>query len=246
MSNERTKLINNEFYHIITRGVGDSLIFKNKNDYFRAIFSLYEFNTTKAVEIRKQREKRKNTVKASGGPTSVDRNQLVKILAFCFMPNHIHLLLKQIKNDGISKFMRKFGTGYASYFNKKYDRMGHLFQGRFKAVHIKDDEQLKNVFVYIHTNPISLVEPRWKEIGIAHPEKTSKFLENYKWSSYSDYIGGKNFPSLTTERKFISQIMGGNKSCKEFVDGWIKYKNEIKNFDNVTLEQLPKINPSII
>ena len=69
------------------------------------------------------------------------------------MPNHIHLLLKQIKNNGISEFIRKVEVGYAGYFNKKYGRKGHLFQGRFKAVRIEDNEQLKTVFVYIHTNP---------------------------------------------------------------------------------------------
>ena len=84
---------------------------------------------------------------------------LVKILAFCFMPNHIHLLVRQIKNNGITQFMRKFGAGYAAYFNKRYDRRGHLFQGRFKAVHIKNNEQLKTIFVYIYTNSISLVDP---------------------------------------------------------------------------------------
>ncbi len=233
---KRRELINNEIYHIITRGVSDSLIFKDKSDYFRAIFSLYEFNTINPVVLRKRRRARKKINNGQGRTLDAKKRELlVEILAFCFMPNHIHLLLKQVKDDGISKFMQKFGTGYASYFNKKYDRMGHLFQGKFKAVLIKNDEQLKNVFVYIHANPISLVEPKWKEIGIAHPEKTSKFLENYKWSSYPDYIGGKNFPSLT-ERKFISQIIGGNKSCKEFVDNWIKYKGEIKEFDNITLE----------
>jgi putative transposase len=236
---KRPELINNEIYHIVLRGVGDSLIFKDENDYFRVIFSLYEFNTTGPVEIRRQRELRKkrrvHKDKNYGEQFSVARKLLVEILAFCLMPNHIHLLLKQVQDGGITKFMRKFGAGYAGYFNKKHNRMGHLFQGRFRAVHIKDDEQLKNVFVYIHTNPISLIEPNWKEAGIANPQKVSKFLENYKWSSYSDYIDKSNFPSVT-EREFVCNVMGGNKSCKEFVEHWIKHKGEIKNFNNVVLE----------
>jgi len=151
------------------------------------------------------------------------------------MPNHLHLLLKQTKDNGISKFMQKVGTGYANYFNKKYNRMGHLFQGRFRAVHIKDDEQLKNIFVYVHANPISLIEPNWKEKGIRNPEKAIKFLETYKWSSYLDYIGKKNFPSVS-RRKFISEVMGGSDDCKESVNDWIKYKNQIQDFDNMLLE----------
>lgn len=93
--------------------------------------------------------------------------------------------------------MMKFGAGYGGYFNRKYHRKGHVFQQRFSAVHIEGEEQLKTVFVYIHTNPISLIEPNWKEKGIEEPEKVIEFLENYKWSSYQDYIGKKNFPSVT-------------------------------------------------
>jgi len=231
---KRPQLINNEIYHIVIRGVGDSLIFKNINDYYRAIFSLYEFNTTGPVEIKKQREKRE-TIKKRGELFSADtRKLLVDILAFCFMPNHIHLLLKQIKNGGITQFMRKLGAGYAAYFNKKYNRKGHLFQGRFKAVHIKDDKQLRTAFVYIHSNPISLIEPKWKEIGIKDPKKVIKFLENYKWSSYQDYIGGKNFPSVT-KRDFLLETMGDSKGCREFLENWVKYK-KIKDFGKIGLE----------
>ena len=232
---KRPQLVNDEIYHIVIRGVGDSLIFKNINDYYRAIFSLYEFNTTGPIEIKKQREKRE-TIKKRGELFSADlRDLLVEILTFCFMPNHIHLLVKQIKDRGITQFMRKLGAGYAAYFNKKYNRKGHLFQGRFKAVHIDDDEQLRTVFVYIHANPVSLIEPKWKERGIKNPQKAIKFLENYRWSSYQDYLGIKNFPSVT-KRDFIPRAMGGGKSCRESVENWIKYKGEIKIFSSIALE----------
>jgi len=235
MSVKRPKLVNNEIYHIVVRGTGDSLIFKNEDDYYRAIFSLYEFNTTVLIEIRKQREKRK-TAKRSGGQTSADtRELLVEILAFWFMPNHIHLLLKQIRNNGITQFMQKLGTGYAAYFNKKYNRKGHLFQGRFRAVHIKNNEQLKTVFVYIHTNGVSLIEPKWKERGIKNPQKVIKFLESYKWSSYPDYIGKKNFPSVT-KRDFLLKVMGEEKGCKKFVENWIKYKKELRDLNEIGIE----------
>jgi putative transposase len=231
---KRPQLINGEIYHIVIRGVGDFEIFRDDNDYYRAIFSLYEFNTTEPIEIREQRRKRK-LLKNTGGLSSGTRDLLVKILAFCFMPNHIHLLVRQLKNGGITQFMRKFGTGYATYFNKKYNRKGHLFQGRFRAVHIKDNEQLKTVFVYIHANPISLIEPKWKEKGIKNSQKVIKFLENYKWSSYSDYLGKKNFPSLT-KRDFLLKVMGGGEGCREFVEGWIEYKKELKSLIEVAIE----------
>ena len=151
------------------------------------------------------------------------------------MPNHIHLLLKQIKDKGITQFMRKCGAGYAAYFNKKYNRKGHLFQGRFRAVYIKTNEQLQTVFVYIHTNPISLIRPGWKEIGIENPDEVVNFLENYKWSSYSDYLGEKNFPSVTN-RDFLSEVMGKEAGCRDFVENWIKYKKEIRDLGAIFLE----------
>lgn len=231
MAIKRPQLVNNEIYHIIIRGVGDTKIFKEQNDYYRMIFSIYEFNTTKPIEIRNKRKEAKD--RKYGGQSSVssfenndDRDLLIEILAFCFMPNHIHLLLRQIKNNGVTKFMRKVGTGYGGYFNRRHNRKGHLFQGRFQAVHIKTNDQLQTVFVYIHANPISLVEPKWKEIGIKNTNKAIKFIENYKWSSYLDYLDRRNFPSLTS-RRFLEDVIGKNEKCKKFINDWIKYKNEL-------------------
>jgi len=234
MPTKHPHLVNNEIYHIVIRGVADSLLFKDESDYYRGIFSIYEFNNTKPVEIRERRKQRK-IEKASGGMSSDNRDLLVEILAFCFMPNHIHLLLKQLKDDGISRFMQKVGTGYVSYFNKKYRRMGHLFQARFGAIHIKTEEQFKNVFVYIHTNPISLVAPEWKEKGIGNSKKVIEFLGNYRWSSYLDYIGKKNFPSII-DKELLNKILGSEKGCQKFVENWILYKAEIKRLGSVILE----------
>ena len=243
MPTKRPQLVNNEIYHIIIRGVGDSLVFKDRNDYYRGIFSIYEFNNTKSISIKDRRKARTHFKKSRGLSSGFSvvveedkRKRLVDILAFCFMPNHIHLLLRQRKDNGITDFMRKVGTGYASYFNKKYNRKGHLFQGRFQSVHIKDDKQLRVIFAYIHINPTSIMEPKWKEIGIKNPEQVIKFLEQeYKWSSYPDYIEKKNFPSVT-ERNFMLKIMGQKQGCKEFVEDWIKYKREIKEFPEFALE----------
>ena len=227
MAIKRPQLVNDEIYHVIIRGVGDAKIFKDQNDYYRMIFSLYEFNTTKPIEIRNRRKEARE--RKYGGQSSVnlfadidDRNLLVEILAFCFMPNHIHLLLRQIRNNGITKFMRKVGTGYSGYFNRRYDRRGHLFQSRFQAVHVKTNDQLQIVFVYIHANPVSFVEPKWKEVGVKNTNKIIKFIENYKWSSYLDYFDKKNFPSLTS-REFLGNVIGKNEKCKKFVNDWIKH-----------------------
>jgi len=232
MSVNRPQLANNEIYHLVLRGVGDLDIFKNRNDYWRAIFSLYEFNTTDPVEIRIQRKKREQA--KNGGQTSDERDLMVDILAFCFMPNYIHLLVRQKIDNGITQFMKKFGTGYAYYFNKRHNRKGHLFQGRYKAINIQSDRQLKTVFVYIHTNPISLIDFNWKEEGTNNKQKAIEFLEKgYKWSSFLDYIGGQNFPSIT-EREFMTDVLGGKKNCRKIVLDWIKGKKIY--FNDVELE----------
>jgi putative transposase len=245
MPYRKEQFVNGEIYHIVIKRIADKLLFKDTDDYFRGIFSIFEFNNIHPVEIYKRRQEiqsfKKRLRETKGGPSSSKlpdvRNLLVEVLFFCFMPNHIHLVLRQLKEEGIIKFMGKIGTGYAGYFKRKYGikDKGYFFQGRFTAVHIETDEQLKIVFVYVHTNPISLIEPQWKEIGIRSPEKVIKFLEDYKWSSYSDYIGKKNFTSVT-ERDFISKAMGGEEKCKEFVEGWVKYKGEIREFAELAIE----------
>ncbi|MFH0740191.1 MAG: transposase [bacterium] len=232
MSTIIRQFTNGEVYHLILRGVDDRKIFEDENDYYRGIFSLYEFNNSDPVNIRNRRRERSQIKSGKAQPFTTlqeierieaqRRDLFVEVLSFCLMPNHIHLLVRQLKDDGISKFMNKFG-GYAYYFNQKYQRRGHLFQDRFRSVHIKDDEQLKTAFVYVHTNPVSLVEPGWKEGGIKDLEKTKQFIENYKWSSYADYIGGKNFPSLTS-RDLLLEVMEGIEGCKKFVNGWLEYK----------------------
>ena len=241
MPRQLTKLVNDEIYHIVIRAVGDSMIFKNEDDYYRGIFCIYEFNNTDSVQIWRRRRDRitekkfeKSVVSPTYNKLPVDkRDKMVEVLAFCFMSNHIHLLVKQLKEGGISRFMKKVGGGYANYFNKKYDRKGHLFN-QFRAIHIKTDEQLWNVFVYIHANPISIIESGWKENGIKNPEKVTGFLENYKWSSYRDYIGKENFKSVT-QRDFILDVLGEEVGCRQVLEDWIKYR-KIKDFGDIVLE----------
>jgi len=239
MPYRKEQFINGEIYHLVLRGIDDNLIFKDVNDYYRGIFSIYEFNTTKPVTIQYRRKVRARIKKElDRGPSSIqdERDKLVELWCFNFMPNHIHLLARQIKDGGITRFMSKIGTGYGGYFNRKYRRRGYVFQNRFLSVRIKNEEQLKTIFVYIHTNPIALIEPHWKEIGIKNPKKAAEFLENYKWSSYLDCIGKKNFPSVT-DRGSILKIMKGKKGCKNFVNSWIKYKGKIRKFLNLALEK---------
>ena len=239
MPYRKEEFANKEIYHIILRALDNNLIFKDENDYYRGIFSIYEFNNTSPVQIWKRRRDRiiEKNKKKSGedGPRPDLRDLMVNVLAFCFMPNHIHLLLRQLSDNGITKFMSKVGTGYAGYFNRKYQRKGHVFQNRFSSVHIKDNNQLIIVFNYININPTSLLEPNFKEIGIKNPKKVVRFIEEYKWSSYQDYVGIKNFPSVT-QREFMNEIIGGEEECKELLKDWIMYKKERTKSNNLFLE----------
>lgn len=241
MSYIRSPLVNGEIYHVVSRAVGDTVVFDSESDFYRGIFSIYEFNNSIPVNIWQRRKKRKieklieKSVATSDVATILDkRDKFVDILAFSFMPNHLHLILKQLKDNGITEFMKKVNGGYAKYFNEKYERMGHLFN-KFRAVHIKDDNQLRNVFVYVHANLISMVEPGWKEKGIRNPDKVIDFLENSKRHSYMDYLGKKAFPSVT-KRDFFLEFMGGPEGCKSGIDGWVEHKNELIDFDEVVLE----------
>ena len=242
MAVQRPFFANGEIYHVVIRAVDPLELFRSEKDNLRFIYSLFTLNSMDSLPAlfrkrlgisnfsRPDLETMVNLIEKIG-----ERKVLVEILAFCLMPNHVHLLIRQTQEGGISKFMQKTGTSYGMYYNKKYNRKGHVFQGRYGIVHIKDDEQLKTVFVYIHANPVSLIAPGWKQTGIEDLEKTIQFLENYKWSSYPDYLDNKNFPFLT-KRDLLKKIMGGTENCKEFVNSWLEFKHELADLKYLTLE----------
>jgi len=238
MPTKRPQLVNGEIYHIVIRAIEDLKLFRNEKDYFRMIHDLFEFNDDDPVSSTYRHgiiiKMPRNVLGILSSRKK--RKMLVEILAFCLMPNHVHLLVKQLREGGISKFMRKIGAGYGLYYNQKYKRSGHLFKGRYKIVHIESQEQLKTVFVYIHTNPIAIIFPGWKEKGINNLKRTINFLEEeYRWSSYPDYLGKKNFPSLTS-REFLIKVMGEVRGCQEFVNSWLRFKKELANFNQVAIE----------
>jgi putative transposase len=223
---------NNEYYHIYNRGVDKRKIFINKNDYIRFLHDLYEFNNQeRAPEFA--RVSRHNVGASASHIEKKSRKELVNIICFCLMPNHFHLILEQIVEDGISRFMHKLGTGFAMAFNIKYKRSGTLFQGKFKAVHIRDETYLTHLSRYIHLNPVELKEKKWKEIGIKDWNKANQFLEDYRWSSYLDYIGKENFPSIIN-RKLILDIFDNEKKYRKFIREWLV--KDISKIEDMLLE----------
>ena len=202
----KVQFLNNYLYHIYNRGTEKREIFSEEKDYIRFVHDLYEFNDLNTVLNVGHR------FEIYGGSTSIyrgKRNLLVEVIAFCLMPNHFHLILRQLKEQGITKFMQKLGTGYTMYFNQKNQRSGALFQGRFKAILVDQDEYLLPLVSYIHLNPVELIESNWKERGVKDWEKTNEFLEKYRWSSYLDFIGIKNFPSVINKNFLLNYYKNG-------------------------------------
>jgi putative transposase len=151
------------------------------------------------------------------------------------MPNHFHLIIKQKEDGGISNFMHKLGTGYSTYFNQKYGRIGSLFQGRFKAVLVENNEYLSYLHYYIHLNPLDLIEPEWKTGKFNDLNKAIEFLESYRWSSYLDYIGKQNFSSLI-KKDFLSEFTGKQEDYKRDIISWIQDKTKSSQIESLILE----------
>ncbi len=163
------------------------------------------------------------------------RKLLVDVLVFTLMPNHFHLMIRQKTEDGITKFMRKIGTGYTNYFNKKYERVGSLFQGKYKSVRIATEQHLIHLPYYIHMNPLDMIAPKWRQKEITNYHKALLFLESYRWSSHSDYIGKKNFPSVT-QRDFLLKLFDGIPNYKKSFIQWLKERDLENIGDDITLE----------
>lgn len=185
MVTRKISFVKNEYYHIYNRGVDKRLIFSNEHDYRRFMVLLYLCNSIDPLDIRNFFDKGLPFVEFF----SINRHSsLVDIGTYSLMPNHFHILIFEKLHGGISKFMEKLLTAYVMYFNKKNERSGSLFEGTFKAKHIDSDPYLNWIFSYIHTNPVKLIEPNWKEDGISDFLKVKDFIDNYKYSSYYDYF----------------------------------------------------------
>ena len=165
---------NNQFYHVYNRGVEKRATFMNKRDYSRFTQS-FDYYRNKNQTIRFSFRNRPMLLKKD---ISSGNSFLVEIVSFCLMPNHFHLLLKQAADEGITKFLSKLSNSYTKYFNTKYQRVGPLFQGSFKAVRMESDEQLIHTCRYIHLNPLI--------------DYLVKDLRAYPYSSYPEYLGLKN------------------------------------------------------
>ncbi len=204
-----------DLYHVLNRGVDKRDIFLDTQDYARFIHDLYEFNSVEPAG---------NAYRSFDSGTMMDlrspsfsksrdiSNRLVDIHGWVLMRNHYHLLLSECVEGGLTQFLRKLNIGYAKYFNERYERVGTLFQGRTKKILIQRQSQFLYILHYIHLNPLDYLEGygewRVRSKGTIRARKTAlEYLESYRWSSYLDYCGTKNFPSLLTTHVFKNKDM---------------------------------------
>ncbi len=213
--------ITGEYYHLWNRGIDKRNIFKLQRDYERFMMLLYIANNEDVLKIDNLTNILHKTypeimVMEKGKP-------LVSVGAWCLMTNHFHLLVRQEVDGGITKFMRKLGTGYSMFFNIKYQRQGALFGGPFKSKCIKtDDNYLIKLFAYIHLNPLDIQFSGWEE-GITKSSKDMRnFLESYRYSSYQDYVGidiDRVENQILAKNNFPDYFKNAD-SFKDFVDGF--------------------------
>ena len=218
MSIRKVNLVSGEYYHIYNRGNSKQKIFHDNEDYFHFMGLLFVCNSINNF--------RADTLAKGESFYDFERKeQIVSIGSYCLMPNHFHILITQMEEGGISRFMQKVLTAYVMYYNKKYKRTGGLFEGKFKSEHAKDDRYLKYLFSYIHLNPVKLIQKDWKEVGIKNKKEALEYLQNYKYSGYLDYLGIKRIQNKILNIESFPKYFPKKKSLQEEIFEWLSYHN---------------------
>lgn len=202
-----------DLYHALNRGVDKRAIFLDDRDRARFVHDMYEFNSTerainsgRSCPTNTNTSTRTTTAMIDVGRQSLERggDQIVSIHGWCLMDNHYHLLLSPRVENGLSLFLKKLNGGYAKYFNERYVRSGALFQGKTKKIQVENDSHFLHILNYIHLNPLDreIRTKAWRQGNLNNVAAALQLLGSYRWSSYRDYAGIKNFPSILTTSLF--------------------------------------------
>lgn len=216
------------YVHVYNRGNRKQPIVRSASDRWHFLQMLYYFNNE--ISVINPFKDLKNRLNSTFNYRLIwpkewtSQKRLVKIIAFSLMENHFHLLLKEIREDGIALFMQKFGTGMANYFNAKYREVGRLFQGPYKAKVVDRDEYLKYLSVYIQVkNPFELY-PKGFKSGIKNFDEAFEWTAKYPYCSLADYVGKRNSPIISKD--ILGEMFEVPEKYKEFT----KYCLESINF----------------
>ena len=205
-----------EFYHLYNRGTDKRIIFNNDDDRNRFVKLLYLSNGSGSFHF--------SDISKYDAYSYRRGTPLVDITSYCLMPNHFHILVREIDGEGASKFMHKLATSYTMYFNKINSRKGRLFETNFQAIHIDSDEFLAYVHSYIHLNPIKIYKSDWKTDGIGDLTKAKKFLWSYKHSSLPDYRGIERTEKAILNRNCFPHFET-KKEVDDYLEDWLTYQD---------------------
>jgi len=198
-------------------------IFKNKREFTRMmkLIDYYQFKNTpspfsKFIKLSASKQEKFAADLKKRGKFQVE------IICFCLMPNHFHFLLKQLEEEGITIFLKNIQTSYAKYFNIKYERLGPLFQNRFKAILVENDNQSLHLSRYIHLNPYSSLIIKKKEDLLYYP-----------WSSFRQYLGmARGF----CQTEIILEQFKNSEKYRDFVFDQADYQRELEKLKHLLLE----------
>ena len=187
----------NAYYHVFNRGVAKRVIFKDEDDYTVFLNLLKRYLSARPTQDSKGRD-------------YPWLSEEVEVNAFCLMPNHFHLLIYQKDAVGMTKLLSGVCTAYSMYFNRKYKRVGPLFQGRFKASRIDDEAYLEHISRYIHLNP--------------------RDYRSWQFSSLPYYLGERSAEWLQTWR--ITEIFESAKEYLAFIADYKEHQSMLEEIKN--------------
>jgi len=233
------------YAHVYNRGNHKMEITQDTRDRWRFLQAFRFFNDTHSshnilrqlnsmlkISPNKQAE---SVFKMGWPPDWPQKNPLVKILCYCLMPNHFHLLLKEIVKGGIAKFMHKLGLGYTNYFNLKYQEVGSLFQGTYKAKVVETQTYLNWLSVYIQVKNVLELFPGGLEAALKNLDEALKFVERYPFSSYANYSGARK-SSLIIDKDVLGEVFPNPSDYINFVRDIIKAQNLNQKLGDLKLE----------
>lgn len=242
----KEKFIEGNYVHVYNRGNRKTDIVRTVGDKWRFMQALRFFNDShSSLNILRSLSRLKPSInQLVNPPESVfemgwpinwpEKNPLVKILCYCLVSNHFHLLLKEIRPAGISKFMHKLGIGYTNFFNLKYQEVGKVFQGSYKAKLVAEEMYLKYLCVYIQVINVLELFPGGFEAALRNFNEAMKFVDNYPFSSHLDYIGLRN--SLIIDKDILAEIIPTTEDYRKLVRDLVIVRDSHQILGNLSLE----------
>lgn len=224
MPYRKVPIVVGEIYHVFNRSVARQPIFLNNKAYQRALETLYFYSFSKQNLRFSHYNRLPQLQKAEFLQNlKLKAKRRIQMYAYCLMPNHVHFLIKEIEERGISTFMSNFQESFAKYFNIREDRTGSLFQSMFKAVRIESDEQFLHVSRYIHLNPLT-----------SFVIKDIAELETYSWCSFGEYLREQDQGIIDKDK--VLSYFSSIKHFKSFTLDQVDYQRKLAKIKHLILE----------